>query len=209
MCQCPASSLLVANETESSEIHRKRLRNRLVKSLETGSPIDKLQLALLEQPDSELELATQRLANSRMYARRQQHQQEQTIKPSSYLAFGYQLETDTVLEWLASNTASPTPVQAWPRQVCRRCLTGNGSEPESQSGTDWPTSNQEDSVECSLVEPGAPDRLTTGQQASRSIWSRPLVGALESLCVLVTLVLLAGLFRVSRSRVSLVLSGAI
>lgn len=213
VCRCPEASRLAGSESQLSSLHRKRLRELLVDPNES-STIDYLRALLVEQPERELNLAVERLANHDKRAQQgqqhlhQQHHRAQPIKPSNYLAIGYQLETDTSLEWLASSVASSPPLQPWPRQVCRPCSTGNGSsQAGEQSPTNWPSDgNQADEPDCQPVGPepagGWADIHTTRQHASRSNWSRPLVGALESLCVLVTLVLLAGLVRVSRSRVS-------
>lgn len=190
MCRCPEGGRLSQLQSSASENYRRRLKDQLETNATT---IDYLERLLVEPPEAELARALDRLVGLSDH-------QWPIKQAGSILTFGYQLETDVALEWLAD---PPNP--GWPRQVCNRCLTGNGTSERDRSQQEQQLQVVDGKPECepedNFDNPSL-DRSSSRRAPSSSNWSRPLVGALESLCVLVTLLLLAVLLRVSRSRVS-------
>lgn len=202
VCQCPAGARPSPTDRRASDERRERLVEQLMTRASANATFAFDQLTLLTNDDDDAE----QLANrAHVLDRLQQQQHSHHARPPvhhppggagvqqpHWLSLGAQLETDANLEWFSRGLAQ-LESDGWPSQGCQVCQqhqrTGN-----SPAGSNNNSTPVEDHYHDTCVE----FRPFTGSQLN---WIRPLVAAVQSLCLLVTLILIGILLRIRKSRV--------
>lgn len=200
VCQCPAGGSVSPEERLATEKWRDQLAEQVnLASLTTNSSFERLALELDEQLGDKLYVADQ----LRLQQKQKHYQQHRLKRPNwqtskQYFALGSQLDSDAALDWFTGGHTS------WPHQICRLCkrtrLANNTDRSINSSNINNKNSNDNDKQAVNVPEVGT--FCTSEFQQPNTSWIRPLVLALQSICVLITLALIAILFRVRKSRVS-------
>lgn len=200
VCQCPAGGSVSPEERLATEKWRDQLAEQVnsASSLNSNSTFERLALELDEQLGDKLYVANQ----LRLQQKQKYYQQNGIIKKldlqtsKQYFALGSQLDSDAALDWFTGGRAS------WPNQICRLCKRpirihgGGNTTTTNQSSINLEAAASSNNV----LESGA--FCTSEFQLPNTGWIRPFVLGLQSICVLITLALIAILLRVRKSRVS-------
>lgn len=182
-----------------------------------NSTFERLALELDEQLGDKLYVANQlRSQQKQKYHHQQQQRQGRLKRPDwqtskQYFALGSQLDSDAALDWFTGGRES------WPQQICRLCKRmhhGNNSSNNNSSSS--AISNQSINLASEGGLDGGNEKYNGKQVNALEVgtfcssefeqpntrWIRPLVLVIQSICVLITLALVAILLRVRKSRVS-------
>lgn len=201
-------------ERSNTDKWRDSLANQL-NSQNASQSLERLALELDEQLGDKLYVANQLRLQQQHTQQRQLAYRGQTNK--QFFALGAQLDSDAALEWFTgahwSASSEPSYSSPPPTQVCRLCKRTRGTNQSTmkeirENNDNEPIMNNsnENGVDVELAEQNKREKAglfcTSDFQQPNTRWIRPLVLVLQSICVLITMILIAILLRVRKSRVS-------
>lgn len=213
VCQCPPGGSVAVEQRQATELYRDKLAGLAVDMAanSTSSALEQLALELDDQ------LGDRNLVASSLLSQQQRHQFSRDMVPNQtsggnlvgrYFALGAQLDSDAALDWLTDSIHRNEKPPIWPDQICRLCRPVSTKRPETIGLDELSSSDNQSTASQQHQYPHEEFSVSSSftcydfRSTSAFDWIRPLVVTLQSICLLITLLLVAILLRIRKSRVS-------
>lgn len=224
VCQCPNGGAVLNSEKRLVSKYREAVSEQLILNqlVNASLSLDQLALDSLDERLGDKRLIGEQLARQQLQwassnASGPEERAKHDSRQAGQFALGAQLEADIALEWFAQSNASTFEATKWPAQVCRLCRPHQSRQPTGNQSVDLSVATTSASLaldpsiqQASPTEEGADDEIfycedfrSSGENPLARL-VRPTVMTLQATCALLTLVLLAILLRIRKSRVSTV-----